>query len=112
MANIKIERINNNLVKEISYVISTEVKDKDIGFVTITAVDTASDLSSAKVYFTVLNDSQKELSTESLNNAAGFIRSKLFDLVDMRNVPTLTFIYDESIEYGKRIEDIIEEING
>ena len=46
----------------------------------------------------------------ALNDAKGFIRSQLFDRVDMRNVPELTFVYDESIEYGKNIENIIEEI--
>lgn len=108
---MKIERINSNLVKQISYVLATEIKDKDLKFVTITACDTSKDLSYCKVYYTYMNDSAKEIVDRDLNNAAGFIRSKLFDLVEMRNVPELKFIYDESIEYGKRIEEIIEDIN-
>lgn len=109
--SVKIERINNILVQEISYVINTEVKDDDIKFVTVTAVDASKDLSYAKVYFTVLEDTKKETTTKALNNASGFIRSELFDRVDMRNVPELTFVYDESIATGKHIEDLIKDIH-
>ena len=48
---------------------------------------------------------------KALNDAAGFIRSELFDRVDIRHIPELTFVYDESIEYGKKIEDKLKEIN-
>ncbi len=108
--SIKINRIESILVKEISYILANEVKDKDINFVTVTAVDVTNDLSYAKVYVTVLDDEKREITMNALNDAKGFIRSQLFDRVDMRNVPELTFVYDESIEYGKNIENIIEEI--
>ena len=86
-------------------------KDEDINFVTITAVDISSDLSYAKVYFTNLIDKDREKVTKALNRASSFIRGKLFDKVEIRKMPELTFIYDESIEYGKKIEQIIETIN-
>ena len=108
--SIKINRIESILLKEISYILANEVKDKDINFVTVTAVDVTNDLSYAKVYVTVLDDEKREITMNALNDAKGFIRSQLFDRVDMRNVPELTFVYDESIEYGKNIENIIEEI--
>ena len=108
--SIKINRIESILVKEISYILANEVKDKDINFVTVTAVDVTNDLSYAKVYVTVLDDEKREITMNALNDAKGFIRSQLFDRVDMRNVPELTFVYDESIEYGKNIENIIEGI--
>ena len=109
--SIKIDRIGSNLVKEISYILMTEVKDNDIKFVTITDCKVSSDLSYAKVYYTVLNDDKKEETAKALKNARGFIRSKLFDRVELRNVPESEFIYDESIAYGKKIEKIIEEIH-
>ena len=109
--NIKIERISSALKREISYVLANEVKDKDIGFVTITACKVTSDLSFAKVYFTVFDDSKKESTLKALKNASGFIRRELTDRVDIRHIPELQFVYDESIEYGKKIEDIIEKIN-
>ena len=107
--SIKIERINSNIQKEISYIIANEVKNPDIKFVTITAVDTTNDLSYAKVYFTTLNDKVETL--KGLKSAQGYIRKTLADRIELRHIPQLEFIYDESIEYGKKIEEKIKEIN-
>ncbi len=109
--SIKIDRIASNLVKEISYILMTEVKDPDIKFVTITDCKVTNDLSYAKVYYTILHEDKKEEIRQALKNAAGFIRKELFDRVEIRNIPELEFIYDESIEYGKKIEDMIEKIH-
>jgi ribosome-binding factor A len=109
--SIKINRIESMLVKEISYVLANEVKDNDIKFVTVTAVKVTNDLSFAKVYVMVLDMNKKDTTMKALNDAAGFIRSELFARVDIRHIPELTFVYDESIEYGKKIEDKLKEIN-
>ena len=109
--SIKLERLGNIFVEAISKVIHEEVKDDDIKFVTITAVDISSDLSYAKVYFTNLIDAEREKVTKALNRASGFIRGKLFDMVEIRKMPELSFAYDESIEYGNKIEKIIDSIN-
>lgn len=109
--SIKIERIGSNLVKEISYILANEVKDNDIKFVTITDVKVTNDLSYAKVYFTVLDDEKRNTTLEALNSAKGFIRRELADRVDIRHIPELDFVFDESIEYGKKIETIIDKIH-
>lgn len=109
--SIKTDRIGSNLVKEISYILMMEVNDPDLKFVTITDCKVTTDLSFAKVYFTILNTDKKNEILESLNNAKGFIRRELADRVDIRHIPELNFVYDESIEYGKKIENIIEEIS-
>lgn len=108
--SVKIDRLNNLFVEEISKIIHNEVKDKDIGFVTITDVRITNDLSFAKVYFTTLDEDHKKV-LNSLNKASGFIRSLLCDRVQIRKMPDIHFVYDESIEYGKKIEDIIDRIN-
>ena len=109
--SLKTERIASNLVKEISYILATEVKDKCIKFVTITDCKVTNDLSFAKVYYTVLNDEDKKETAKALKNASGFIRHELMDRVDIRHIPELTFVFDESIEYGNKIEHIIEQIH-
>lgn len=109
--SVKIDRIASNLVKEISYILANEVKDQDIKFVTVTDCHVTNDLSFAKVYYTVLDNSKKESTKKALKNAAGFIRRELMDRVEIRHTPELEFVYDESIEYGKKIENIIEEIH-
>lgn len=109
--SIKLERLNSQFEKEISQILQTEVKDQDIQFVTITGCDITSDLSFAKVYFTVLDEEKKEVVLEALNNAASFIRTELASRIEIRHTPELKFVYDESIEYGQKIENILGQIN-
>lgn len=108
--SIKIDRINSNMIKEISYVLQNEVKDHNIKFVTITDVRVTNDLSFAKVYYTVLDKEKRKETQQALKQASGFIRKKLCERIDIRHMPELEFIYDESIEYGTNIEKIIENL--
>ena len=108
--SIKGEKLSHSFVEEISKIISEEVKDKRIGFVTITSAKVTSDLSYAKVYFTTLGADIKE-ATKALNKASGFIKIELSKRIDIRKMPEIEFIYDESIEYGNKIEELIEEIH-
>ena len=109
--SVKIERLNDQFQKEISMILQTEIKDQDIQFVTITDCDITNDLSFCKVYFTVLDESKKESTLSALKGAASFIRGELSRRIQVRHTPELRFIYDESIEYGNKIEKIIEKIN-
>ncbi len=108
--SIKIERISDALIEQISYIIANEVKHKDIDFVTITDVKVSSDLSYAKVYFTVLDDNKKDITLKALKEASGFIRHELRDRVEIRQIPELTFVYDESINEAQKIEDILDKL--
>ena len=108
--NIKTERLNHAIQEEISMILMREIKDEAIKFVTITGVETTTDLSFSKVYYTVLDDTKKEETKESLERAASFIRTKLAERIEIRHTPELKFIYDTSIAYGNHIEKIIEEI--
>ena len=111
MSSIKIERLNHAFVEEISYILHHEVKDENIKFVTVTDCEISSDLSYAKVYVTVLDDSKKEMTLEALNGARSFIRGELSKRVEIRHTPELKFLFDESIEYGSRIDSIIENLS-
>jgi ribosome-binding factor A len=108
--NVKIQRLNNAYAAEISKIIAMEIRDDDISFVTITGCDISSDLSYAKVYFTVLDESKKQSTLKALNNASGFIRMTLANRIDIRHTPELKFIFDDSIENGQRIENIIDNL--
>jgi len=110
MPSVKIDRLNHTYQEEISIILMREIKDENIKFVTITGVDVTSDLSFAKVYYTVLDDSKKETTAEALEKAAPFIRTKLAERVEIRHTPALKFIYDTSIAYGEHIDKIIEDI--
>ena len=110
MANLKIERLNHAFQEEISIILNREIKDEDLHFVTITGVDTTSDLSFAKVYYTTLDMKKKDLVAEKLSKAASFIRTESAKKVEVRHTPELKFIFDTSIEYGEHIESIIENL--
>lgn len=108
--SLKSEKLSDQFAEEISKIIALEVKDKSIGFVTITNANVTSDLSYAKIYFTTLG-ADKNIATKVLNKASGFIKNELSKRIDIRKMPEMEFIYDESIEYGAKIEKIIEEIH-
>ena len=111
MNQVKIERVNSLLEKEISTILMMKVKDPDIRFVTVTKVSTTNDLSYAKVYITVMRDDKKEETLKALKDAKGFIRKELMDRVELRHIPELQFVYDDSIAYGQKIESIIDELH-
>ena len=108
--SVKIDRLNNEFVEKISNIVHNQVKDKDVNFVTITDAKITNDLSFAKIYFTTLDD-DKEKVTKALNKASSFVRGELAKVVSIRKMPEITFVFDESIDYGKKIEDILERIN-
>ena len=108
--SVKIERLNDQIQEVISEVLYKEVKNPDLKFVTITGCNVTNDLSFCKVYFTVLNKDPKETLKE-LNSASSFIRGEISKRIEIRHTPELKFIYDESIEYGRKIDAIIDKIN-
>ena len=108
--SVKIERLNNLFLAELSNIIFKEIKNPVIKTVTLTAVEITNDLSFAKVYFTCMNE-DKDKVIEELDSAKGFLRTKLANTIDIRHTPELVFEYDNSIDYGRNIEKIIKEIH-
>lgn len=111
MRNLKGERVASDLIKELSNIFLTEVKDEDLKNVTLTFATVTNDLSFAKVYFTSLDDNKREKVLKDMNNARGYFRSELAQRLDIRHIPELKFVYDDSIEYGKKIEEAIKNIS-
>ena len=109
--SIKIDRLNSVFEKEISKILATEVKNPEVKFVTITGCEITNDLSVAKVYFTVFDDSKKNIVMEALDKSKTFIRGEISKRVEIRHTPEIRFIFDESVEYGKKIDSIIDKIH-
>ena len=107
---VKIDRLNSIFVKEISKILQNEIKDENIKFVTVTGCEITNDLSFAKVYVTIFDKEKKGTTLKALEKAKGFIRTELSQRVEMRHTPELKFIFDESIEYGEKIEKIIKDL--
>lgn len=111
MPNYKIKRIGSELVEIISNILANEANDSLLKTVTITGCDVTNDLSFAKVYFTSFSSLSKEQLEKELNEASHYVRGEVSKRIELRHTPEIRFIFDESIEYGKKIEDIIKEIH-
>lgn len=111
--SIKNTRINGEVKKELSNLISREIKDPRIHPMTsVVAVEVAPDLKTAKVYISVMGDEEAKNATyQGLKSAASFMRSQLAKTLNLRNTPELTFIIDNSIEYGVNMTRLIDEVN-
>ena len=112
MNSVKIKRVNSEIQKCISEIIFEEAKDSLLKSITITACETTNDLSFCKVYFTTLSDiDHSKLERELNDDTASYLRSRLADKINLRNIPELRFKYDDSIEYAEKIESILNEIH-
>ncbi len=110
--SIKNTRINMEVQRELSKVISQEMKDPRIDPMTsVIAVEVTPDLKQAKVYVSVFGSDEKKQSTlEGLRSATPFIRKHLAKTINLRNTPELRFYMDESIEYGVNMSKLIDDV--
>lgn len=109
----KNQRVNGEVLKELSMIISYEIKDPRINPMTsVTDVVVTPDLKYCKAYISVLGDAEAAAETlAGLNSASGYIRRELARRINLRNTPELSFVMDNSIEYGinmsKKIDDVL-----
>jgi len=110
---IKNTRVNGEVQKVLSTLISREIKDPRINPMTsVIAVEVAPDLKTAKIYISVLGDKESKDSTlRGLKSASSFMRGQLAKALNLRNTPELTFVIDSSIEYGVHMSKLIDEVN-
>jgi len=103
-------RVDEAMRVVLSDAISKDLQDPRVGFVTVTGVKTSPDLRHARVYVSVLGDEQsRAASLEGLRSAHGFLQSRLSGALRLKHTPTLTFDYDESVDRGMRISQLINE---
>jgi ribosome-binding factor A len=103
-------RVDEAVRSVLSDGIARNLQDPRVGFVTVTAVRTSSDLRHARVYVSVLGDERsREASLEGLRSAHGMLQSLLASELRLKHTPTLTFVYDESVERGMRISQLLSE---
>ena len=116
--SVKNTRINGEVQRVLAEVIRGEIKDPRICPLTsVVAVEVAPDLKTCKAWISVLGDEEARESTyKGLKSAEGYIRNRLAKTINLRNTPEITFIMDQSIEYGvnmsRKIDEVMEEQNG
>lgn len=108
----RLGRVNEELMKSISHIITYELKNPDVtGMISVTRCKVTPDLKYAKVYVSLLNSKDNEKTMQGLKDSAGFIRSQVAKTVNLRITPELVFEYDDSIEHGEKIDKILKQIS-
>ena len=109
----RLTRINDEIAKVTAEVIRSEMSDPRIGaVVSVMRAETTSDMKFCKIWVSVLGDTDKQQETmEALRSGTGFIRKRIAEIVNLRTTPEITFVFDDSIEYGMRMRQLIDEVN-
>jgi len=109
----RIERVNNLIRREISELLQRQVKDPRLGeFVAVTEVSTSPDLKYAKVFVSrICSEGEKQETLRALAAASGFLRSELTRRLRLRRIPELDFQWDESIERGAHLLELIDKVS-
>ena len=106
----RMRRVNEAVREVVSARLAEGVKDPRIGFVTVTSVDTTPDLRQARVYFSVLGSEEERAETlAGLESAHGLLQQTVATELRMKHTPTLQFVFDESIDRGMRITELLDE---
>lgn len=109
----RLNRINEELKKEISRIFTFELKNPNVtGLLSVTRAKITPDFKYAKIYVSVLNSKDIDKTMQGLKESSGFIRSQIAKTINLRVTPELTFELDDSVEYGMRIDNILREIKG
>jgi ribosome-binding factor A len=106
------DRVAVLLKEEVSQLLIRNMKDPDLGFITITKVKLSADLRNAKIYYSVLgSQDQKTKSERALGRSLSYIRGEIGHRMKLRYVPAIQFYYDDSAEYAERIEELLKKLN-
>ena len=107
------QRLGAQMRRVLSELLRFETKDPGLAEVSVTAVELSRDLSVAKVYFSLLHpDNDPQPAAEGLKRASGFLRSRLGAALEVRHVPELRFVHDDSIAHGIEISRLIDDATG
>ena len=107
----RLGRIDEELKKEISSIINYDLKNPNItGLISVTKAKITPDLKYAQVYVSILNSKNTKETLVALKKASGFVRTEVAKRINLRNTPELIFEFDDSIEYGARIDSILKEV--
>ena len=107
----RMNKVNEQIKEEVSKIISLELKDPHLtGMITVTSVKTTPDFRFAKIYVSMIGEKNKKDNLRILKQSSGYIRSLIAHRINYRVTPELVFVFDDSLEYGARIDSILADI--
>ena len=105
----RMRRVDEAMREVLSGAITSELKDPRVGFVTVTAVQTTTDLRQARVYVSVLGaDAVRRRSLDGLRSAHGYLQRRVAEELRLKHTPTLEFVYDDTTDKGQRIQELLD----
>ena len=111
MEHKRADRVADLILKELAEVLVRRVKDPRLADITLTKVDVSPDLRNAKVYYSLLGDDQKKDEVAGgLESARGFVKRELGKRLHLRRIPDIAFYFDDSLEHGSHIEQLLTEL--
>ena len=109
----RMRRVDEAMREVLSAAITVEIKDPRVGFVTVTAVQTTTDLRQARVYVSVLGaDAVRRRSLDGLRSAHGYLQRRVAEELRLKHTPTLEFVYDDTTDRGQRIQELLDREAG
>jgi ribosome-binding factor A len=106
------DRVADQIQRELAELLQKGLKDPRAGWITLTSVEVTRDYSQAKIYYTVMDEKTREVTAEALQHAAGYLRGELGRRLSIFTTPQLQFVYDESVERGVRMSNLIDQAVG
>lgn len=107
----RMNKVNEQIKEEVSKIISLELKDPHLtGMITVTSVKTTPDFRFTKIYVSMIGEKNKKENLRILKQSSGYIRSLIAHRINYRVTPELVFVFDDSLEYGARIDSILADI--
>lgn len=103
-------RVGDLIKEEIADIIMNRIKHKNLGFITVTGARVSDDLRQAMIYLSVLHEEDRAKTLRKLSESSSFIRGELGKRLKMKFVPSLQFTMDEAIDYGRKIDQLLEDI--
>ncbi|WP_303766000.1 30S ribosome-binding factor RbfA [Abiotrophia defectiva] len=113
MANYRVGRVRQEIMREVNLILLREAKDPRIEGVTITDVDLTGDLQQATIFYSTLSDKagQRQKTEAGLKAVTGLVRSELGKVLKLYKTPEIRFERDRSVDYGNRIDQLLNQIH-
>jgi ribosome-binding factor A len=111
MSSHRVDKVEQLIKEQISYILLQKLQGEDLGFITVTNVKVSADLKIAKIYLSVLQKERRDFVLNKINQRLGNIRSELAHRIRIKFVPELKFFIDDTLDYVEKIEGLINEIH-
>ena len=111
MSSHRVDKVEQLIKEQISFILLHKLQDDDLGFITVTDVKMSADLKNAKIYLSVLQKERRDFVLNKINLRLGYIRTELAHRIRIKFVPELKFFIDDTLDYVEKIEGLINEIH-